>query len=62
MLRSRRFLMVSAVSLFVSQIVTPAAHLPITSADATLAAAVVEEIERTCPVAGCRLADAPCRD
>ena len=32
---------------FPSEIVTPAAHLPITSADATLAAAVVEEIERT---------------
>ena len=35
------------MSLFVSQIVTPAAHLPITAADATLAAGVVEEIERT---------------
>ena len=34
------------MNLFVSEIVTPAAHLPITSADATLAAAVVEEIER----------------
>ena len=29
------------------EVVTPAAHLPITSADATLAAAVVEELERT---------------
>ena len=37
------------MSLFVSEIVTPAAHLPITVADAdqALAAAVVEEIERT---------------
>ena len=34
------------MSLFVSQIVTPAAHLPITATDEALAAAVVEEIER----------------
>ena len=35
------------VTLFVSEIVTPAAHLPITATDEALAAAVVEEIERT---------------
>ena len=37
------------MSLFVSEIITPPAHLPITVADAdqALAAAVVEEIERT---------------
>ena len=34
------------VTLFVSEIVTPPAHLPITAADADLAAGVVEEIER----------------
>ena len=34
------------MSLFVSQIVTPAAHLPITATDEALASAVVEEIER----------------
>ena len=35
------------MSLFVSQIVTPPAHLPITTTDEALAAAVVEEIERS---------------
>ena len=34
------------MNLFVSEIVTPAAHLPITATDEALAAAVVEEIER----------------
>ena len=34
------------MNLFVSEIVTPPSHLPITAADAELAAAVVEEIER----------------
>ena len=34
------------MSLFVSEIVTPPAHLPITATDESLAAAVVEEIER----------------
>ena len=34
------------MSLFVSEIVTPPAHLPITTTDEALAAAVVEEIER----------------
>ena len=34
------------MSLFVSQIVTPPAHLPITTTDEALAAAVVQEIER----------------
>ena len=34
------------MNLFVSEIVTPPAHLPITETDAALAAAVVEEIER----------------
>ena len=35
------------VTLFVSQIVTPPAHLPITTTDEALAAAVVEDIERS---------------
>ena len=35
------------MSLFMSEIVTPAAHLPIKTTDEPLAAAVVEEIERT---------------
>ena len=35
------------MNLFVSEIVTPAAHLPITATDEALAAAVTEEIERT---------------
>ena len=34
------------MTLFVSEIVTPAAHLPIATTDEALAAAVVEEIER----------------
>ena len=34
------------MNLFVSEIVTPAAHLPITATDEALASAVVEEIER----------------
>ena len=34
------------MSLFSSEVVTPPAHLPITATDETLAAAVVEEIER----------------
>ena len=35
------------MNLFVTEIVTPPEHLPVTVADAQLAAAVVEEIERT---------------
>ena len=35
------------MSLFVSQIVTPPAQLPVIATDAALVAAVVEEIERT---------------
>ena len=35
------------MNVFVNEIVTPAAHLPITTSDPDLAAAVVEEIERT---------------
>ena len=35
------------MSLFVSEIVTPPASLPLIATDAALAAAVVEEIERT---------------
>ena len=35
------------MNLFVSEIVTPAAHLPITATDEALARAVTEEIERT---------------
>ena len=35
------------MTLFVNEIVTPAAHLPITATDPALGAAVVEEIERT---------------
>ena len=34
------------MNLFVSEIVTPPSHLPITAADAELAAAVVEEIRK----------------
>ena len=35
------------MTLFVSEIVTPPSHLPITASDTDLAAAVTEEIERT---------------
>ena len=35
------------MSFFVTEIVTPPAHLPITASNTDLAAAVVEEIERT---------------
>ena len=35
------------MNFFASEIVTPPAHLPITASDTALAAAVVEEIERT---------------
>ena len=35
------------MNVFVNEIVTPAAHLPITTSDPDLAAALVEEIERT---------------
>ena len=35
------------MNLFVNEIVTPPAHLPITASDTALAAAVTEEIERT---------------
>ena len=34
------------MNLFFSEVITPPAHLPITTSDAALAAAVVEEIER----------------
>ena len=35
------------MNLFMSEVVTPAEHLPITASDTDLAAAVVDEIERT---------------
>ena len=52
------------MNLFVNEIVTPPALLPITVADAdqALAAAVVEEIERGCFVAGHRAARTPHSD
>ena len=53
------------MTLFVTEIVTAAVTaLPITvdAADEALAAAVVEEIERTYPVAGHREPGAPHRD
>ena len=42
---------------FPSEIVTPAAHLPISATDEALAAAVTEEIERSVLVAGCSAPD-----